>query len=55
VPSSVEEAVELFESGADMVVCSGDIWLLLEALKGMVDAIRAACAGDAGAPARAAG
>jgi 2-keto-3-deoxy-L-rhamnonate aldolase RhmA len=49
VPSSVDEAVELFDSGADMIVCSGDIWLLLEALKGMVDSIRASCTGEAGA------
>jgi 2-keto-3-deoxy-L-rhamnonate aldolase RhmA len=42
-PSSVAEAVELFDSGADLLIYSGDVWLLKSALAGPISELRERC------------
>jgi 2-keto-3-deoxy-L-rhamnonate aldolase RhmA len=45
VANSPSEAERLFAAGADTIICSGDIWLLFEALRGMTSEIRERLAG----------
>jgi 2-dehydro-3-deoxyglucarate aldolase/4-hydroxy-2-oxoheptanedioate aldolase len=41
VPSSIDDAARLVEAGANMLICSGDIWLLFDGLREQVGAVRA--------------
>ena len=44
-----KEGQELFDTGADLIICSGDIWLFMDALRSMIDDVRDLCRGEAGA------
>lgn len=46
--TSVEEGQSLFAAGADMIAFSGDVWLLVDALRAPLDELRKELVGEAG-------